>query len=90
MSIFEIIMLLSFGAAWPFSIYKSYTSRQTGGKSPIFMVIILVGYIAGILHKWFYDHDFVIYMYALNFVLVFIDLGLYYRNRKYEISHGKK
>ena len=27
MSIFEVLMLLCFGAAWPFSIYKSYTLK---------------------------------------------------------------
>lgn len=31
MSIFEVIMLICFGAAWPFSIYKSYTSTSTSG-----------------------------------------------------------
>jgi len=32
MSVFEAIMLLCFGAAWPFSIYKSYKSKSIMGK----------------------------------------------------------
>jgi len=44
MSIYEIIMLICFGAAWPFAIYKSYTSKSVLGKSALFLVIVLVGY----------------------------------------------
>jgi len=41
MSMFEIIMLVCFGAAWPFSIYKSYTSRSNAGKSIFFYLLYL-------------------------------------------------
>jgi hypothetical protein len=43
MGIFEAIMLIYFGSAWPFSIYKSYTSRENTGKSIIFLLIVFVG-----------------------------------------------
>jgi hypothetical protein len=82
MSIFEILMLVCFGAAWPFSIYRSWRSRQTAGKSSIFLIVILVGYASGIVHKVLHDRNFVIALYALNFVMVFTDLMLYLRNRK--------
>ncbi|MBM7853913.1 hypothetical protein JOC37_000278 [Desulfohalotomaculum tongense] len=82
MSIFEIIMLTCFGAAWPFAIYKSYTSKSTEGKSLSFLIILLIGYIAGVLHKLFYSYDQVIYLYIINFIMVFIDMILYLRNRK--------
>ncbi|MEG1158123.1 MAG: hypothetical protein RSD64_02040, partial [Christensenellaceae bacterium] len=74
MSIFEIIMLCCFGAAWPASIYRSYTSRSTKGKSLVFLIVILIGYVAGMLHKLYFAFDFVIYLYALNFIMVLIDL----------------
>lgn len=80
MSIFEVLMLLCFGAAWPFSIYKTYKSCSVGGKSPIFLVILLLGYTAGILHKLTYQYDRVIILYILNFAMVAIDLALYLRN----------
>jgi hypothetical protein len=81
-SIFEIIMLICFGAAWPFSIYKSYSSRSIEGKSFLFLVVVMIGYGSGILHKIFYNYDNVIYLYILNLVMVGIDLLLYIRNRR--------
>jgi hypothetical protein len=81
MSIFEIIMLVCFGSAWPFSIYRSYTSKSVKGKSLVFLIIVLVGYLAGILHKFFFNYDGVVYLYIVNFTLVAVDTGLYIRNR---------
>ena len=84
MSIFEIIMLICFGAAWPFSIYKSYIVKSTQGKSAFFLVIILIGYAAGIANKYFYNFDNVIYLYALNMIMVALDLALFLRNKRFE------
>jgi hypothetical protein len=81
-SIFEIIMLLCFGAAWPFSIYKSYTARKNAGKSVIFLFIVLIGYAAGIIHKILHSRDFVIYLYILNGLMVITDIALYWRNAR--------
>jgi len=82
MSIFEIGMLVGFGFAWPFSIYRSYTSKQNGGKSLLFLFVILFGYISGILHKIFYNFDPVIYLYIFNSIMVSIDILLFYRNAR--------
>lgn len=82
MSIFEMIMLICFGAAWPFSIYKSYTSRSTSGKSIFFLIVIMIGYVSGIINKIFYNYNWVIYLYMLNLTMVFIDTMLYVRNSK--------
>ncbi|HZK55361.1 MAG TPA: PQ-loop domain-containing transporter [Desulfosporosinus sp.] len=82
MSIFEIIMLICFGAAWPLSIYKSYTSRSTEGKSVSFLFVILIGYVAGIFYKIFDQYDSVVYLYLLNCIMVLTDLLIYYRNRR--------
>lgn len=81
MSIFEIIMLICFGAAWPFSIYKSYKSRQIAGKSLTFLYVVLIGYLSGIIHKLLYSKDLVVYLYVLNSIMVLTDLALYYRNQ---------
>lgn len=80
MSVFEALMILSFGLAWPFSIYRSWRSRSTGGKSPWFLAIVLMGYISGLIHKFFYNFDAVIWLYAVNSVMVAVDLCLYFRN----------
>jgi hypothetical protein len=84
-SVFEIIMLVCFGAAWPLSIYKSLRTREVAGKSLPFLVIILVGYAAGILHKIIYRYDLVIFLYALNALMVSVDIALYLRNRLYHM-----
>ncbi|MCL2706066.1 MAG: hypothetical protein FWE72_07650 [Spirochaetaceae bacterium] len=85
MSIFEALMLIFFGAAWPISIVKSWKSRTTKGKSLVFLVIVELGYIAGIIHKYFYSMDIVIFIYIINFTMVFIDLLLFLRNRRIDI-----
>lgn len=84
MSPFEILMLLCFGSAWPVSIYKSWKSRQTGGKSLAFLFIIWSGYVAGTIHKIFYLYDPVIILYILNAVMVATDIALYFRNMRIE------
>lgn len=81
MSVFEIVMLICFGAAWPFSIYRSYRSKSVKGKSLVFLVIVMAGYLAGILHKVFFNYDGVVYLYIVNFTLVAVDTVLYIRNR---------
>jgi len=75
-------MLICFGAAWPSSIYKSYTSRTSRGKSIAFLIIVLVGYAAGIMHKVFYNFDPVIYLYIINALMVLADIFLYFRNSR--------
>ena len=84
MSHWEIIMLICFGAAWPFSIYRSAVSHSTKGKSLLFMIVVLCGYVAGVLHKLFFNYDLVIYLYAMNFLMVSVDVVLYLRNRREE------
>lgn len=79
MSIFEIIMLVCFGAAWPVSIYKSLKSRSVKGKSLFFLLIVLAGYGAGILHKIFFLYDGVIILYLVNFCMISVDVMLYFR-----------
>lgn len=78
-SIFEILMLLCFAFSWPFSIIKALKTKMVTEKSPIFMIIIIIGYIMGIIHKLLYNNDFVLYLYILNAIIVSFDLFLYYK-----------
>ncbi len=73
-------MLVCFGSAWPLSIYKSWASRTNSGKSLFFLIVILIGYLSGIIYKRFCNYDYVIYLYGLNAVLVGADICLYVRN----------
>jgi len=80
MSFFEILMLLCFGCAWPVSLRKSWTSRTNAGKSVFFLVVVVVGYAAGIAHKVLHSRDIVIVLYALNMAMVSADIVLWFRN----------
>ncbi len=90
--LFEIIMVLSFGASWPFNVMKSYKARTTKGKSLLFLLLIFFGYIAGIISKLintqymenFADKWYVLFFYCLNLLMVGADLCLYIRNRKFD------
>lgn len=84
MRIFEVLMLICFGAAWPFSIARALRSRSTGGKSIVFLLIIILGYVAGIINKILAGADCVIYLYCLNLVMVSIDALLWLRNHRLE------
>lgn len=93
MSVFEIIMLACFGISWPVSVLKSIKTKSTAGKSLIFLLAILIGYIAGMIHKILYSRDPVFFLYLFNFMMVSIDLILYLKNLRREKSekglHGK-
>lgn len=88
--ILEIIMVLSFGASWPFNVMKSYKARTAKGKSLLFLLLIFFGYIAGICSKLtneaymaaFASKWYVLVFYCINFVMVGADLVIYVRNYK--------
>jgi hypothetical protein len=82
MSIFEVIMLICFGAAWPLNIYKSYKTRSATGKSVFFLVVVSIGYGAGVAHKLLHNNDIVLYLYLLNLAMVSVDVALYCRNKR--------
>jgi hypothetical protein len=82
MNVFELVMILCFGAAWPFSIHKSLVSHSVNGKSLAFLLIVWLGYLAGILHKIFYHPDDIIIFYVINLSMVTVDATLYLRNKR--------
>ncbi|MBQ6437427.1 MAG: hypothetical protein IJK20_03140 [Bacteroidales bacterium] len=85
-SIWEVLFLLCFAVSWPISIAKSLRTKVVIGKSPIFMGLIILGYIFGIVHKLLHNPDIVTWLYVFNATLVAIDLALYFtyvgRNRR--------
>lgn len=96
--ILEIIMIISFGVSWPFNVVKSWRARTAKGKSPVFLICILLGYIAGITGKLlnpdYLNHIaekwYVLFFYVLNFVMVFVDFMLYFRNRVLDRQAAKE
>ncbi|MBE6560779.1 MAG: hypothetical protein E7662_06610 [Ruminococcaceae bacterium] len=87
----EAITIFCFGLSWPLSIRKSYVSRTAKGKSLFFQIFILAGYAVGIIRKviQFTAMDasgFIFFLsaifYVLNFIMIAIDVVLYFRNTK--------
>jgi len=79
--IFETLMLFCFGFAWPFSIYRTWKTKTSAGKSIFFLCIVLLGYISGMFFKIYGTFDEVIFLYILNATLVTIDMVLTYKYR---------
>ena len=77
-SIWEVLFLICFAISWPISIIKALKTKIVIGKSPIFMSLIILGYVFGIIHKTLYSRDIVIFLYIFNALLVSIDLFLYF------------
>lgn len=82
MSIFEATMLFCFGLAWPMNIVKSIRSKTVKGKSLIFQLAVLIGYLSGIIHKILYSLDLVMILYCINLLMVIIDTILYLHYKK--------
>ncbi len=92
----EVIMIVCFGASWPFNVIKSYKARTAKGKSPVFLCLIIIGYIAGITSKFLNEAYmsavnekwYVLFFYFLNLFMVSVDLMLYFRNRMLDKRNG--
>lgn len=79
--ILEVCMLLLFALAWPISIRKSLRSRTSGGKSLVFMLTLVLGYLCGIANKFAIDQvNYVLIFYIFNITLVSVDIALWFRN----------
>ncbi|MBQ3497752.1 MAG: hypothetical protein IJA87_01350 [Clostridia bacterium] len=92
----EVIMIVCFGASWPFNVIKSYKARTAKGKSPVFLCLIIIGYIAGIVSKFLNEAYmaaigekwYVLFFYFLNLLMVSADLIIYFRNRMLDKRSG--
>ena len=89
----EFFMLFAFGFSWPFAIVRTYRSGHSGkgvaGKSPMFMIIVLLGYVGGILARLLdanTSNDWLAIVYVIDMALVSTDLTLYL----YYSKKGKK
>lgn len=87
--LFEAVMVICFGISWPASIYNSVKAKTAKGKSLLFLCCILVGYLCGIVSKIVNRNvTYVLFFYILNFIMVFTDLLLYFRNRKIDMQRS--
>lgn len=82
--ILEFAMLFAFGFSWPFAIFRTYRAKRVDGKSPAFMIIVLVGYSCGIAaHLVEGTKLWLCWVYLVDMALVATDLSLYFRYSKF-------
>ena len=76
----EFGMLFAFGFSWPFAIARTYRAKRVDGKSPMFMVIVILGYCCGIAsHLVEGTKLWLVAVYLVDIALVSTDLALYFR-----------
>lgn len=82
-SIFETIMLVCFGLSWPINVMKAYKAKTAKGTSLPFILLIIFGYLAGITAKLLMPQtNYVLVVYLINLAVVFLNLLVYFRNKK--------
>lgn len=81
--VLEATMLICFGASWPISVIKNIKSKTAKSMSLQFILLIIGGYIAGITAKLISHRiNYVLIVYLFNLIVVSINVGVYFYNRK--------
>ncbi len=76
-------MLVCFGVSWPFNIAKSLRSRTAKGKSVAFELLIIAGYLCGLVGKLILGNlSYVVFFYITDILMVTTDIILTFRNRR--------
>lgn len=94
-NILETIMLICFGLSWPISLYKNIKMKSAKGMNIYFTLLIILGYIAGIVAKILegpvlngsFDGASAIFkfvMYIVNIVIVSCNVVVFFINKKYD------
>ena len=83
--ILETVMLVCFGFSWPMSLIKSIKAKTAKSTSLKFIILIMLGYIAGIAAKIVSGQiNYVLAVYIINLIVVSMNLGMYFINRKHD------
>ena len=91
--VLEFGMLFAFGFSWPFAIARTYRAKRVDGKSPMFMAIVIAGYVCGIAsHLVEGSKLWLCWVYLADMALVSTDLCLYFyysaKNRRNDTQGG--
>ena len=83
----EIAMLCLFGCSWPFNIAKAIRARTAKGKSVLFELLVLTGYLIGLFGKLYAWRQtgalaYSTWFYIADILMVSVDLALYVLNAK--------
>ena len=80
-SILEAVMLVCFGFSWPLNVMKAYKAKTAKDTSLPFIMLIIIGYIAGISAKLISGQiNYVLIAYILNLAIVSLNVIVYFRN----------
>lgn len=83
--ILEAVMLMCFGFSWPISVIRNIRARTAKSMSLGFILLIIVGYIAGIGAKIYTrNYGYVLIVYFLNLMAVSANLAVYFINRMHD------
>ena len=87
----ECAMLFCFGFSWPFAIARTLRAKRVDGKSPVFAVLVMAGYVCGIASHAISGGSWLIWVYLADLALVATDTALYlkYSAAKGEASNAK-
>ena len=89
--VLEAAMLICFGISWPLSVVKNIKAHSAKGMSPVFILLIITGYIAGITAKVLSGTiNYVLAVYILNLAIVSMNLVIYFINRRYDREAERK
>lgn len=81
----EILMLICFGISWPLSVIKNYKAKTAKSMSMPFILMILLGYVAGISAKILSAQiNLVLAVYIINLLIVSANVPLYFINKQYD------
>lgn len=89
-NILETLMIVGFGISWPINVSKSLRSRTAVGKSILFDYLVFFGYICGITGKILaHNFNLAFWFYFPNLIMVFMDIVIYYHNKKLDAQRAK-
>ena len=81
----EAFMLICFGLSWPISLYKNIKAKTAKSMSLQFTLLIITGYISGIIAKIANNSiNYVLVIYILNLLIVSANIVVYFINLRYD------
>lgn len=87
--VLEAVMLICFGVSWPINAFETYRAKTARGTNWQFLVLITMGYIAGIAAKFVAGSiNWVLVMYFLNLAFLGVNWGVYFRNRRLDAAQA--
>lgn len=90
-AVLEAAMLVCFGLSWPINAVKSFKARTAAGSSWMFLLLITLGYVAGIAAKYLGGMvNWVLIVYYFNLACLGVNWLVYFRNKSLDAKRLKE